>query len=453
MAERFDILVIGGGPGGHAAALEAARLGSRTAIIERQGWGGTCTHRGCIPTKALLACSGPLSGLKKLKRLGIQVGEAAIDFAAMKRHQEQIVKVSALGVQKSLQEAGVEMIAGEARITAPGEVACTAPDGTARTLQARDLVVAWGSEPALPPGVQTSGRILTSDGLLALKALPQSLLIVGGSVIGVEFATLYAELGVKVTLIELLERLLSAEEQEASALLTQELTKIGISVHTGVRMEAIREGAAGVELRAVPVKADPATPLELSAEYALIATGRKPCLHVDQLDSLGIRYDRRGISVDAEQRTSVPGIYAVGDVTGGMMLAHRAIQQGKALAGRLCGAPEVRCIEEAVPAVVYTHPPIARVGLTEAAAREQGLDVQVHRADFGANIIARAHLMGPGFVKLLFDGERFLGATVAGELAGELIAPLGLALASGLNRRQLREWIIPHPTLSEVLVL
>jgi dihydrolipoamide dehydrogenase len=463
MAERVDILVIGAGPGGHAAALEAARLGARTAIIERQGWGGTCTHRGCIPTKALLTCSGQFAGLRKLKRLGVNVGEAAFDYAAMKRHQEQIVKVSALGVAKSLQEAGVEMLAGEGRIAAPGAVEWTAPDGARKALLARDLVIAWGSEPGLPPGVLPSARILTSDGLLALKTLPQSLIIVGGNVIGVEFATFLAELGVKVTLIELLERLLPGEEQEASTLLTQELTKIGVAVHTGMGMESIRESGSGVEIRAVPAAqpegpqetaGNPAgAPLAFSAEYALIATGRRPSLRTEELDALGIRYDRRGIAVDAGQRTSVPGIYAIGDVTGGMMLAHRAMQQGKALAGRLCGASDIRCLEEAVPAVVYTHPQIARVGLTEAGARKAGLDIQLHRADFGANLIARAQLLGPGFVKMIFQGERFLGATVAGEQAGELIAPLGLALTAGLGRKALREWIIPHPTLSEVLGL
>jgi dihydrolipoamide dehydrogenase len=425
---------------------------------------------GCIPTKALLTCSGQFAGLRKLRRLGVNVGETAFDYAAMKRHQEQIVKVSALGVQKSLQEAGVEMIAGEARIVTPGEVEWTAPDGGRKVLAARDLVISWGSEPALPPGVLLSKRILTSDGLLALKTLPASILIVGGNVIGVEFATFLAELGVRVTLIELLGQLLPGEEREASIFLTQELTKIGVAVHTGTAMETVRETDSGVELltrpappeitaqdslpSVTPSNAIPAPPPQsFSAEYALIATGRKPSLRTEELDVLGIRYGRRGIAVDAEQRTNVPGIHAIGDVTGGMMLAHRALQQGKTLAARLCGGQPIRFIEEAIPAVVYAHPQIARVGLTEAEARKRGLDVLIHRADFGANIIARAGLMGPGFAKLLFQGERFLGATIAGEQAGELIAPLSLALAAGLGRRQLREWIIPHPTLSEVLGL
>jgi len=479
MLETFDILVIGAGPGGHAAAVRAARLGARAAIIEKQGWGGTCTHRGCIPTKALLACSRRYAELMKLGRMGVRVAEPSFDYAAMKRHQEQIVKISSLGVQKSLKESGVEMKSGEGRILSPGEIEWIAPDGRRERLSARNLVIAWGSEPALPPGVHPSERILTSDGLLSLRTLPGSILIVGGNVIGVEFATLMAELGVQVTLIEMMERILPGEEGEAAALLAQELKNLGVALRTGVRMETIRETGSGVQLLAVPDapgaetrqaqdlpgarpphKDDehlqgirPAGILELSADYALICTGRRPRLRAEELTALEIRHDRRGIIVDERQMTNVPGIFAVGDVTGGMMLAHRAMQQGKAMAVRLCGGHEIRFPEEAVPAVVYTHPQIARVGLTEEEARRRGIAVEVHRADFAANITARTALLGPGFVKLLFDRDRLAGATIVGDQAGELIASLSLAMAAGLDRRQLEEWIIPHPTLSEVLGL
>ncbi|MBN2438899.1 MAG: NAD(P)/FAD-dependent oxidoreductase [Deltaproteobacteria bacterium] len=479
MPETFDILVIGAGPGGHAAAVRAAKLGARAAIIERQGWGGTCTHRGCIPTKALLACSRRYAELKKLGRMGVHVVDPFLDFATLKRHQEQLVKISALGVQKSLKEGGVEMKSGEGQILSPGEVKWIAADGTCSRLSARNLVIAWGSEPALPPGVQPAERILTSDGLLSLRTLPESLLIVGGNVIGVEFATLMAELGVRVTLIEMMERILPGEEGEAAALLAQELKNLGVALHTGVRMETIRETGSGVQLLAAPEGSvsetlrteglpiahspgeggkDPgrvrlAGTLELTAEYALICTGRRPRLNAEELTALGIRHNRRGIIVDERQMTSVPGIFAVGDITGGMMLAHRAMRQGEILAERLCGGDRMDFREEWIPSVVYTHPQIARVGLTEAEARRRGIAVSVRRADFAANITARTALLGPGFVKLLFHRDRLAGATIAGERAGELIASLSLAMAAGLDRRQLEAWIIPHPTLSEVLGL
>ncbi len=478
MPETFDLLVIGAGPGGHAAAVRAAGLGARTAIVERQGWGGTCTHRGCIPTKALLACSRRLTELKKLARMGVRVLEASFDYAAMKRYQEQAVRISALGVQKSLTEAGVEMRSGEGRILSPREAVWIAPDGRNERLSARHLVVAWGSEPALPPAVLPTERILTSDGILSLRTLPEALLIVGGNIIGVEFATFFAELGVRVALIEMMERILPIEDADAAALLTRELRNLGVDIHTGVRMTELREQGAGVALLAVPSRAPgleagrpqgavgehpadsgrqdtkptrPSGALALSADYALICTGRRPRLSTEELDRLGVAYDQRGIAVDERLATNVPGIYAVGDCTGGMMLAHRAIQQGKDLAGRICGVPGTGFREEAIPSVVYSHPQIARVGLTEQEALRQGIACEIHRADFAANIAARTSLANPGFVKLLFHQERLAGATVVGDQAGELIASLSLAMAARLERRHLAAWVIPHPTLSEAL--
>jgi dihydrolipoamide dehydrogenase len=272
-----------------------------------------------------------------------------------------------------------------------------------------------------------------------------------------------------VTVVEMLDRLLPDEEPEASLLLTQEFKKMGIAVHTGMRMEDIRDTFSGVELNVCPavpltvgmtdprgrppVGVSPAQNGHFSAGVALIATGRKPSLQVEELETVGISHDRRGITVDAHQQTNIPGIHAIGDVTGGAMLAHRAMKQGKALAGRLCGDPQCDYREEALPAVVYSHPQLARVGLTEEGARRKGFAVDVRRTDFATNVIARAQLLGQGFVKLIFCGEKLLGATIAGEQAGELIAPLGLAIASGLGCKQLRDWIIPHPTLSELLGL
>ena len=473
----FDILMIGAGPGGHEAAIRSAKLGLKTAIIEKQGWGGTCTHRGCIPTKALLACSRRYSELKKLGRMGVSVKNAAFDYAGMKRHQKQIVNISALGAGKSLQDAGVEMKEGVGRIFSPSEVEWTAPDGRSERLSTRNVVIAWGSEPSLPPDVHPSGRILTSDGLLAMQALPESILIVGGNVIGVEFATFLAELGVRVTLIEMMNRLIPLEDEEASALLTRELKNLGVVIHTGMRLEAVADDHSKVQLSLLPEPfsmtdpqrqahndassagrrdkgleaTGPAEIQNLSADYALICTGRKPHLRAEELDALGIGYDRRGIVVDEKQMTAVPGIFAIGDVTGGMMLAHRAMHQGKILVHNLYNDQSIPFREETVPSVIYTHPQVARVGLTEEDARRRGIVVQVHRADFGANIAARTSIQGPGFVKILFDREKLVGATIAGDQAGELIAPLSLAMAAGLDRHQLEEWIIPHPTLSELL--
>lgn len=445
--EIFDLVVIGGGPGGHAAAAEAARHGARVGIVEKELWGGTCTHRGCVPTKALLACSGHYAALKKLSRLGVATGTAAYDFAAICRHRDQTVRIAALGVEKSLQEARVVQKTGEGKITSPGEVLCIAPNGGTESLRARHIAIAWGSEPAaiFPP----SARILTSDTFLRLTALPKSMVIIGGSVIGVEFATFLAELGIPVRIVEILPALLPYEEPEAGAFLQKEMTRLGVEVHTATKVAALREDGEGVCVEAVK----DGQHYEFRAEYALLCTGRRPRLDEETLAGTGIRHDRRGIAVTAGQETNIPGIYAVGDVTGGIMLAHRAMQQGRALASRLFGDGAVVCREDAVPAVTYTHPPIARIGLTEGQAREKGGDVEIVRNDYGANIMARTELAGQGFAKFIFQANQLVGATIAGAGAPDLIAALTLAVTAGVDRRTLQSWILPHPTLSEILRL
>ena len=447
MSDPFDLIVIGAGPGGHALAGHAARHGARTAIIEKNLWGGTCTHRGCIPTKALLACSKHYADLKKIKRLGVTIGSSSFDFTAMKRHQQQMVRISALGVEKSLQEAGVTLITGEGNILSSREVQWADAAGNAEILQGERIVIAWGSEPALPPGIVTSKRILTSDGFLQLETLPENMIIVGGSVIGVEFATFLAELGVKVTLVELLEQILPLEDEDASSLLKQELTRLGVKIHTSSDLRTIHETNDGVEIAVVHRECD----ARLTADTALICTGRKPLMDQEQLNRIGTRYDLKGICVDAQQMTNIPGIYAIGDVTGGVMLAHRAIQEGKALASALFGDGSIVCHEASIPAVVYSHPQVARVGPTERQAGRQGLTVEVIKSEYAANIIARTELMGPGFVKMLFHGDKLIGATIVGDAAADLITSLSFAVANGLGKRELNKWIIPHPTLSEIL--
>jgi dihydrolipoamide dehydrogenase len=445
-SEKYDVIIIGAGPGGHAAADQAARWGARVAIIEKNGWGGTCTHRGCIPTKALLACSRQFANLKKLKRLGVMTGEVSFDFASMKRHQQQMVNVSSLGVQKSLKDAGVDLKSGVGKIMSPREVEWVSHDGDIYRIIAENIVIAWGSEPHILPDFKPSGLILSSDSFLTLNALPKSVIIIGGSVIGVEFATFLAELGVRVTVIELLDRLLLYEDEEAADLLKQELTRLGITFYTSARAEILEETAEGVRLTGI----QGAKRLDLTADYALICTGRKPLLHADELDLCGIHYDPKGVVVNEHHMTNIDGVYAIGDVTGGVMLAHKAIQQGKSLACYLYGDRSIIYREEAVPSVVYSHPNVARVGLTERQALEQGLTIEVRKAEYAASIIARAELRGNGFIKAIFCEDRLAGVTIVGDDASELIASMGLAVANSLGRKELKQWILPHPTLSEI---
>jgi len=446
MSEKYDLVIIGGGPGGLTAAEIAAANKKRVLIIEKDGWGGTCTHRGCIPTKALLTCSKYYADLKKFKRIGINIASAAIDFLAMKKHQQQIVKVAALGAQKVLADAKVETKSGMGEIISPQEVRFIDPSGKSEIVSTQNIIIAWGSTPQMLPGIDTSKNILTSDDILNVNSLPESIIIVGGSFIGVEYATVFAELGVTVVLVELLDRILPLEDKEASDLLNQELTRLGIAIHTSTKLASLKATDNGVVMQ----MQKNGEQMEERASCALLCTGRKPLLHTGQLDKLGIEYTKAGIKIDRNMMTNVPGIYAVGDVTGGMMLAHRAAQQAKVAAGHICGLSDYPYNERFIPSVVYSHPQIARVGLTQKAAEAEGLTVEIVRSQYAANIIARTELMSQGFVKAVFYQDKLIGATIVGDHASELISPLALAVSNGLTKKQLQLWVIPHPTLSEI---
>ena len=446
MSDKYDLVVVGGGPGGLAAAETAAAKKKRVLIIEKNGWGGTCTHRGCIPTKALLSCSKFYADLKKLKRVGVNVTVAAVDFASMKKHQQQIIKIAALGAQKALVDAQVETKLGTGEILSPHEVRYTDPSGAAQPMAVDNIVIAWGAQPQILMGIQTSERIQTSDDILNINTLPTSMIIVGGSFIGVEYATVFAELGVKVILVELLDRILPQEDEEAAAFLSQELTRLGIAVHTSTKLVSLKESAGGVVMQ---VQKNSET-MEMRAGYALLCTGRKPLLHREELSKLGIDYVNGGIKVDEHMQTNVRGIYAVGDVTGGMMLAHRAARQAKIAVENMYGGSDYTYNENFIPSVVYSHPQIARVGYTEGRAYDEGLNIEIVKSNYGANIIARAELMGQGFVKAIFHQDKIIGAVIIGDHAAELISPLALAVSSELTRKQLHAWVIPHPTLSEI---
>ena len=449
MSQDFDMVVIGAGPGGHAAAEEAARLGARAAIVEKDKWGGTCTHLGCIPTKALLACSRRYAEIGKLKRLGISISGTTLDFPAMKRHQGQMVKISALGTQKSLDAAGVVRLEGEGRILSPEDVEVISAKGTMERLRTKNIVIAWGSEPSAIPGIKMSHRITNSNGFLALQELPTSVIIVGGGAIGVEFANFLAELGKRVAIVELLDQILPYEDMDAADFLSRELKKLGIEIYTSTRVISLEEKEGKVHLKGA--RGDET--IDLRGEFSIICTGRRPFLNREELDRLGIHYSPKGIAVDSRQRTSLKNVFALGDVTGGILLAHRASAQGRALANYLFGDGTFFYNEDAVPTVVYTHPGIARIGMTEKKAVEKGISFETRQVEYGANIIARAELRGNGFVKALFSEGKIIGVTIAGDDAGELISSMSLAVASGIDRKEMRNWILPHPSLSELLKL
>ena len=449
MTDKYDLVIIGGGPGGLAAAEMAAAKKKRVLIVEKNGWGGTCTHRGCIPTKALLTCSKYYTDLKKLKRIGVNISDVAVDFPAMKKHQQQVVKVAALGAQKMLTDAGVKINQGMGEILSPREVRLTDSSGQTQVVETEKILIAWGSQPQMLTGIHTTERILTSDDILNINTLPASMIVVGGSFIGVEYATFFAELGVKVILVELLDRILPQEDEEAADFLSQELARLGIAIHTSTKLISLKESSGGIIMQVQ--KNNEA--MEMRAGCALLCTGRKPLLHLAQLEKLKMAYDHTGIEIDRNMMTNVPGIYAVGDVTGGMMLAHRASVQAKVAVENMYGGSDYAYNENFIPSVVYSHPQIARVGYTQKRAQDEGLMVEIVKSNYSANIIARTELMGQGFVKVVFHQDKIIGAVIVGDHAAELLSPLALAASNELTRKQLRSWVIPHPTLSEILTL
>jgi dihydrolipoamide dehydrogenase len=345
-----------------------------------------------------------------------------------------------------LDDAKVETKPGFAEIISPGQIKFTDQSGNREIISTQNIVIAAGSAPAVLPGINLSERVLTSDGILNLNSLPAGIIIVGGSFIGIEFATFFAELGIRVTVVELLDRILPNEDEEAADLLLQELTRLGIALHASAKLTEIKESENGVFVRAQKNQEQ----LELSASCVLLCTGRKPLLNDSELKNPGIAYDRTGIKVDQNMMTNIPGIYAIGDVTGGMMLAHRATRQGQVAAAHICQYPAPAYNENFIPSIVYSHPQVARVGYTQRRAADEGLSIDVVQSPYSANIIARTELMGQGFVKAIFHQDVIIGATIVGDHAAELIAPLSLAVSAELTRKQLSSWVIPHPTLSEV---
>ena len=310
----------------------------------------------------------------------------------------------------------------------------TLPAGVIEHKNGTHLVISWGSEVSPLPSFPFADRIVSSDTLLQMENLPTSLTVIGGGAIGVEFATFFAELGVKVTLVELMDQILPYEDPDIAAFLTGELKKKDIEVHTATTVRKITENEQSTVLEAS--QADRI--FEIVSDYVLVSTGRRPRLSREELDRLGIAYNDRGITVDSHLQTNIPGIFAVGDVTGGILLAHRAAAQGRTVARFLFADPTTRHTDDAIPAVVYSHPPVARVGLTETKANEQGLKIDVRKKEYGTNIIARTELMGNGFVKTLLHQDRLVGAAIAGDQAPDLIASFSLAIANGMTEKDLQ---------------
>ncbi len=443
--QEFDLVVIGAGPGGYETALAAA-ADMRVALVEKDELGGTCLNRGCIPTKSLLHTAELLEAMRRSDVFGIRAGEIAWDFAAVHARKEQVVRQLRDGIALRLKQKKIPVFKGAGDIVDARTVRVRGAEGET-LLKTEKILIATGSRPALPPipGISCP-HVETSDTLLEkTDGVYPRLLIVGGGVIGVEFASVFSALGSAVTIVEATPRLVGNMDKEIGQSLKMLLKKRGMQVYCDTRVQEIREDGAG--LRCLCLQGD--TPLELSADGILVCVGRRPC--ADGLFSGGfsVAQDRGRVLVDEHFQTSCPGIYAIGDVTGGIMLAHAAAAQGKcALAHMLGRTPPVALI---VPACIYTDPEIASVGLTLEDARDAGLQADSRKYPMSANGKSLLSQQERGFIKVVYDRDshRLLGAHLMCARASDLISEMTQARARGSTLEELASVIRPHPTFSE----
>lgn len=466
MANEYDVVVIGSGTGGYVAAIRAAQLGLKTAVVERAPvLGGTCLNWGCIPTKALLEHAHALKVAQNWKDWGLTIGAAAlrqdsgqavgIDMGQVQARKDKIVKQINGGVEFLFKKNKIDWIKGSGRLAGKGTVEIT--EGDKQTLAAKkEIIVATGSQPRSVPGIEIDRkRIITSDEAIGLKTIPGSIAIMGSGAVGVEFASIFRRFGSDVTIIELLPRLVPIEDEAVSAELERSFRKQGIKVLTGTKVTSATAGANGVDLVAQAPDGKTGT---IAADYLLVATGRGPVTSGLGAEEAGLAMDRGYIRVDAQYRTSVPGVSAVGDVIsfgtpGHPQLAHLSSAEGIALAERIAGR-EFRPINyDQVPGCTYCDPEIGSVGLTEAKAKERGFDVRVGTFKFG--VLGRAKMAGEteGFVKIVAEQkyDEILGVHMIGLRSTELVAEATLALKLECTVEELIRTIHAHPTMSEAV--
>ncbi|MFB0526552.1 MAG: dihydrolipoyl dehydrogenase [bacterium] len=451
---NYDIAIIGAGPGGYVAAIRASQLGGKVVVIEKGELGGTCVNRGCIPTKTLLASAKLLNSVKKGNEFGINSGEVSVDFSTISKRKERIVRQLVSGIGQLFKSYGVEMIKGKGRLTEKikdnlVELEVEKDDGSVEKVMAKKLIIATGSIPAQIPGISIDKRgVITSDQALELKEIPSSLLIVGGGVIGVEFASIFNSLGSKVTIVELLPRIIPTEDGEISEELKKFLVRSGIEVNTGVKVKEIvsDNGKKKVVIETSQGRADKV------AQKVLIATGRKPYTEGLGLEKAGIGLEKGTILVNERMETNLPGIFAIGDVVGGVLLAHVASGEGIVASENALGN-QSKIDYRVIPNCIYSLPEVASVGLSEEKAKEMGYEVAVGRFPFLAN--ARATIMGEriGLVKILADRktDEILGVHIVGPDATELITEASVAIKAKVATKDLGRMIHGHPTLSEAI--
>jgi len=447
---RFDMTVIGSGPGGYVAAIRAAQLGMATAVVEMApALGGTCLNWGCIPTKAMLQAAETLESARHASRFGVQVSGAELDLKKMHRFKDKTVKIGTKGVEYLLKNNGITHLSGRGRIAGAGKVEVTPADGEAYLVETGKIILATGSTIQALPGVAYDGeKIINSDHALHLDRIPSSLVVLGAGAVGVEFASIYRSFGSAVTVVELLPRLIPLEDEALGKELEKAFKKRGIKSHVGTRVQKVTAGEQGL---LVAAEKD-GEPLELETEVLLVAVGRRPVTEDLGLEKSAVVVDERGfIEVDQMMRTSEEGIYAIGDILKTPALAHVASHEGIFAVEHAAGLEPHAIDYDKVPSCTYCQPEVASVGLSEEQARERGHDVAVGSFPFAASGKAKILNETTGFIKIVAEKQqdRILGVHIIGAHATELIAEAIAALHLDATATALFQAMHAHPTLAE----
>ena len=449
----YDLVVIGSGPGGYVCAIRAAQLGLKTAIVEkRASFGGTCLNIGCIPSKALLHASEMFEEAGHgMASLGVKIGKPTLDLKAMMKHKSETVDANVQGVAFLLKKNKVDTFIGTGAIAGAGKVTVTKADGKVETVETKNIVIATGSDSAPLPGVTIDEKtVVTSTGALELAEVPQKLLVVGAGVIGLELGSVWRRLGAEVTVVEYLDRILPGMDEEVAKQAQRMFTKQGFKFELGMKVTKVETDDLGAEVTIEPAKGGEAKKIE--TDIVLVAIGRRPYTEGLGLEAAGVQMERGRVIIDDHFKSNVAGIYAIGDVVRGPMLAHKAEDEGVAVAEIIAGkAGHVNY--DVIPGVVYTVPEIASLGKTEEDLKAAGIAYNVGKFPFTANGRARAMRATDGFVKVLADAatDRVLGCHIVGKGAGDLIHEVAVLMEFGGSSEDLARTCHAHPTMSEAV--